>query len=92
MKDIRDLAKRERQFYARQDRCAACGRVLIHRKKGWACSRPCREKLEGEEGQTSPSRYEKGAAGGSGEIAGVPFHPIDIALSTPHHYTLVNGR
>jgi hypothetical protein len=40
--------RREAQFYARQDRCAACGRILISRKLGWACCRACREKLGGQ--------------------------------------------
>jgi hypothetical protein len=51
MKDIRGLAKAERQ-YARQDRvrCAVCGRHLLTRnKKGWCCSKRCAEKLK--EGQ-----------------------------------------
>jgi hypothetical protein len=55
-KNRRAEARRERQFYARQDRCGSCGRVLIDRKKGWACCRACREKLEGKEGQASPSQ------------------------------------
>ena len=54
MKDIRGAAKRERQFYARQDRvrCVVCGKHYLTRdKKGWACSFKCRRRLE--EGRAS---------------------------------------
>ena len=45
-------AQRERDYYARETRCAACGKP-ISRRKGWTCSKKCQERLEG---QASPSQ------------------------------------
>jgi hypothetical protein len=50
-KDARAEARRLRDYYARQDRvrCMVCGRHLLTRdKKGWCCSKKCREALEGQ--------------------------------------------
>ena len=58
-RDARAEARRERDYYARQDRirCAVCGKHFLTRdKRGWCCSRSCREKLEGVEGQALPSQ------------------------------------
>jgi hypothetical protein len=52
MKDVRDRAKRERQYYASNDlqRCVVCGRLFCRRKDN-VCSRDCLAKLQ--EGQAS---------------------------------------
>ena len=75
MKDIREAAKRERDYYARpRVKCAVCGKHYLTRdKKGFACSKACRQRLEG---QASP-RGKRGAAGSVGIVA-VTFHSIDL--------------
>jgi hypothetical protein len=52
MKDVRDRAKRERQFYARDDlqQCVVCGRWFCRRRDN-VCSRDSLAKLQ--EGQAS---------------------------------------
>jgi hypothetical protein len=49
-RDARAEAQRERQYYSREARvrCMVCGRhLLASNKKGWACSKKCREQLQG---------------------------------------------
>jgi hypothetical protein len=51
MQDSRGQLKALRDFYAHQGRvkCVVCGKHYLTRdKKGWCCSRKCREVLEGQ--------------------------------------------
>jgi hypothetical protein len=47
LKNVRDLAKRERQFYARDDlqQCVVCGRWFCRRRDN-VCSIACLEKSQ----------------------------------------------
>jgi hypothetical protein len=49
-KDAKGEARRLRDYYARETKCAACGKP-ISRRKGWTCSVKCQGRLEGQEDQ-----------------------------------------
>jgi hypothetical protein len=48
LKNVRDLAKRERQYYASNDLqfCRVCSRAFVKRKGDDICSISCRTKAE----------------------------------------------
>jgi hypothetical protein len=53
LKNVRDLAKRERQYFARNDlqACIVCGRYFTRARADRICSRDCLEKSQQPAGQ-----------------------------------------
>jgi hypothetical protein len=57
LKNVRDLAKRERQYYASNDlqSCVVCSRMFCRRRDN-VCSRDCLAKLEEKQAANNASQ------------------------------------